>query len=58
MNDGRTSHVGRWRTRITTLAAIVAATICIDIPFAYAQGQSGTIAGVLYATLPAPCCPA
>src|SRR6187402_568736 len=47
MNDGRTSHVGRWRTRITTVAAIVAATICIDIPFAYAQGQSGTIAGVV-----------
>jgi len=47
MYDGRTSHVGRWRTRITTLATIVAATICIDIPVAYAQGQSGTIAGVV-----------
>src|SRR6187399_176666 len=47
MSDGRTSRVGRWRTRVFILAAIVAATTCIDIPSAFAQGQSGTIAGVV-----------
>ena len=47
MTDGRTSHAGRWRTRIITLAALVAATAWINVPSTYAQGQSGSIAGVV-----------
>ena len=46
MNNGRTSHVGRWRTALTLFAA-VAAAISIDIAPAWAQGQTGTISGVV-----------
>src|ERR1044071_8307529 len=46
MSIGRTSHVGRWRTAITLAAAIVAA-LSVDVPPARAQGQTGTISGVV-----------
>jgi hypothetical protein len=47
MSIGRTSHVGRWRTASIIFAAVMAATVCIDITPALAQGQTGTIAGVV-----------
>jgi len=47
MSIGRTSHVGRWRTASIIFAAALAATVCIDIAPAFAQGQTGTIAGVV-----------
>src|SRR6187402_146479 len=46
MNNGRTSHVGRWRTALTFFAA-VAAVISLDSAPAWAQGQTGTISGVV-----------
>src|SRR5947207_13235898 len=47
MSDGRTSHVGRWRTARFVFAAVIAATVWIDSTPASAQGQTGTIAGVV-----------
>jgi len=47
MSDGRTSHVGRWRTASIFFAAVIAATVWIDSAPALAQGQTGTIAGVV-----------
>ncbi|HEV8397590.1 MAG TPA: carboxypeptidase regulatory-like domain-containing protein [Vicinamibacterales bacterium] len=47
MSIGRTSRVGRWRTASIVLAAVMAATVWIDISPALAQGQTGTIAGVV-----------
>ena len=46
MSIGRTSRVGRWRTAITLVAAAVAA-LSVDIAPARAQGQTGTISGVV-----------
>jgi hypothetical protein len=41
MSIGRTSHVGRWRT-VFTLVAAIAAAISVDVTPARAQGQTGT----------------
>jgi hypothetical protein len=46
MSIGRTSHVGRWRTALTLVAAMAAA-FSVDVTPARAQGQTGTIAGVV-----------
>ena len=46
MSIGRTSHVGRWRTAVTLVAAIAAA-LSVDVPPARAQGRTGTISGVV-----------
>ena len=46
MSIGRTSPVGRWSTAVTLVAAIVAA-LSVDVTLARAQGQTGTISGVV-----------
>ncbi|HZI80271.1 MAG TPA: TonB-dependent receptor [Vicinamibacterales bacterium] len=46
MSTTRTSHVGRWRPAVTFLAAI-AAVLSVDVASARAQGQTGTISGVV-----------
>src|SRR6185503_3655990 len=47
MSIGRTSHDGRWRSASLVFAAVMAATVWIDSTPALAQGQTGTIAGVV-----------
>src|SRR5689334_868330 len=46
MSIGRTSHVGRWRTAVSIFAAVVAA-ITFNVTPARAQGQTGTISGIV-----------
>jgi len=46
MNNGRTSHVGRWRTVVTIFTAALAA-VSINVTPAGAQGQTGTISGIV-----------
>ena len=46
MSIGRTSHVGRWRTVVTIFTAVVAA-VTFNVTPARAQGQTGTISGIV-----------